>query len=225
MTNIPPPPPPPPPQHHPPGFIFFIFGGGGGGSRAIPRNCSPLAQVRREQKKPGSLILVYFMDPGLGILDLGSGGQKGTKSRISDSGSGSATLFRGMGGIIKLYHAFYLTERRRFSDFTGEHKEYWEKKGWAISCSAWVHVKAYMVRLARGRVAQQASSRYQPIWYRTERCYFYIVSLMLWIRIGFSADSRFNFLGDPNPNPDPGSQNQCGSMRVRILVRLSLRKK
>ncbi len=30
-------------------------------SRAIPRKCSPLAQIRREQKKPGPLLLVYFM--------------------------------------------------------------------------------------------------------------------------------------------------------------------
>jgi hypothetical protein len=30
-------------------------------SRAIPRKCSPLGQIRREQKKPGPLLVVYFM--------------------------------------------------------------------------------------------------------------------------------------------------------------------
>jgi hypothetical protein len=34
---------------------------GGGILRTIPRKCSPLAQIRREQKKPGPLLLVYFM--------------------------------------------------------------------------------------------------------------------------------------------------------------------
>ncbi len=35
--------------------------GGGGISLAIPRKCSPLAQIRRGQEKPGPLLLVYFM--------------------------------------------------------------------------------------------------------------------------------------------------------------------
>ncbi len=30
-------------------------------SRTVPRKCSPLTQIRREQKMPGPLLLVYFM--------------------------------------------------------------------------------------------------------------------------------------------------------------------
>ncbi len=33
-------------------------------SRTIPRKCSPLAQIRRGQEKPGPLLLVYFMPLG-----------------------------------------------------------------------------------------------------------------------------------------------------------------
>ncbi len=36
----------------------------GGNSGAMPRKCSPLTQIRRQQEKPGPLLLVYFMGEG-----------------------------------------------------------------------------------------------------------------------------------------------------------------
>ncbi len=50
---------PPPPHTHK--WRKYILRVEGGISRAIPRKCSPLAQIRRGQKKPGPLLLVYFM--------------------------------------------------------------------------------------------------------------------------------------------------------------------
>jgi hypothetical protein len=50
---------PPPPTHTSDFSIFWEWRGWI--SRAVPRKCSPLAQIRREQKKPGPLLLVYFM--------------------------------------------------------------------------------------------------------------------------------------------------------------------
>ncbi len=39
----------------------YILRGEGGISSSVPRKCSPLSQIRREQKMPGPLLLVYFM--------------------------------------------------------------------------------------------------------------------------------------------------------------------
>ncbi len=54
-------PPPPPPTHTHTSEVSIFEEWRGWISRAIPRKCSPLAQIRRENKKPGPLILVYFM--------------------------------------------------------------------------------------------------------------------------------------------------------------------
>ncbi len=57
---------PPPPTHtHTHKWRKYILEWRGWISRAIPRKCSPLAQIRRKKKKPGPLLLVYFMIPGL----------------------------------------------------------------------------------------------------------------------------------------------------------------
>ncbi len=55
----------PPPTHTHTTSDVSIFESGGGISRGIPRKCSPLAQIRREQKKHGPLLLVYFMVLGM----------------------------------------------------------------------------------------------------------------------------------------------------------------
>ncbi len=39
----------------------YILRAEGGISCTMPRKCSPLTQIRREQKMPGPLLLVYFM--------------------------------------------------------------------------------------------------------------------------------------------------------------------
>ncbi len=52
---------PPPPNTQTPKLCKYILRAGGGGISHAIRKCSPLAQVRREQKKPGPLLLVYFM--------------------------------------------------------------------------------------------------------------------------------------------------------------------
>jgi hypothetical protein len=51
----------PSPHHTHTQWRKYILWAEGGILRTIPRKCSPLAQIRREQKKPGPLLLVYFM--------------------------------------------------------------------------------------------------------------------------------------------------------------------
>ena len=63
-----------PPTHtHSSDKVYFKSGGED--LRTIPRKCSPLTQIRREQKKPGPLLLVYFMCPAnernAGDLEIG----------------------------------------------------------------------------------------------------------------------------------------------------------
>ncbi len=57
---------PPPPHTHK--WRKYILRGGGGISRAVPRKCYPLAQVRRDQKKAwsSSTCLLYGTDPTWG---------------------------------------------------------------------------------------------------------------------------------------------------------------
>jgi hypothetical protein len=58
-----------PPHTHTLKWRKYILRGEGRILRTIPRKCSPLAQIRREQKKPGPLLLVYFMGPAYGATN------------------------------------------------------------------------------------------------------------------------------------------------------------
>ncbi len=59
--------PPPPPKERRAKLCQWrkhILSAEGGISCAMLRKCSPLGQIRREQKMPGPLLLVYFMGRG-----------------------------------------------------------------------------------------------------------------------------------------------------------------
>jgi hypothetical protein len=84
--------------------VVYFESGGGWISLAIPRKCSPLAQIRREQKKPGPLLLVYFMSTVLSvhiIVNSHFQNHRQLSEQLLESQAGTSFLKRVSGRIFR----------------------------------------------------------------------------------------------------------------------------